>query len=168
MVTAAKKRSSTRAIAELLGVSSGRVASLFRCMDIAEEEITKVWPRDANGKPTDPSPITLAPSLFRACLPPQDFVDKHEGLYRHHVRELVQRSKTKSASYAVATEAEVLVGILAASQLAPLTHDGMVLAEPLFESVMGSKFGVHTAEQWAGQYDELLAEARRKVKTGRA
>lgn len=146
----------------LIGASLGSVVSqMFRHMEIAEEEIAAVYPRDAQNKPTDP------PGLFMACTTPEGFSGKSETLYRHHVREMIARSKTKKPNYSLATEAECLVGILYASHAAPLTHEGMVLAERLFERVMRTTFGKHTPEQWAGQFDEALSVARRKVRTGR-
>lgn len=135
--------------------------TLFGCMEIADEEITRAYPRGPGNKPTDP------PGLFKACAPAEYFRHKSEKLYRHHVRELIARSRTKKPDYALATEAECLIGILDASKVAPLTTEGMVLAERLFERVMEKTFGTHTAEQWPRQFDEALADARRKVRTQR-
>lgn len=133
----------------------------FDLIEIAEEEIASAYPRK-NGKPTDP------PGLFMALCPSEVFRDKSDSVFRHHVRELIARSRTKRPDYSIATEAEVLLGMLEASKVAPLTTQGMVIVDRLFPKITGREFGVHTAEQWPGQYDEALSEARRKVKTGRA
>src|SRR5688500_17081271 len=103
-----------------------------------------------------------------ACCPNEAFYLKSETVYRHHVRELIERSRTKKPDYVLATEAEVLLGMLEASKVAPLTSEGMLIVDRLFPKIMGKAFTDEPQrEQWAHQYDEALHVARRKVRTRR-
>lgn len=163
------KEALARAVREIAGHSlySQMTFALDLC-EVAEEEIAKAYPREAPtkrypaGKPTDPD------GLFTACCPNEAFYLKSEIVYRHHVRELIERSRTKKPDYSLATEAEVLLGMLEASKVAPLTSEGMCIVDRLFPKITGKSFtDKPTPEQWAHQYDEALHVARRKVRTGR-
>lgn len=140
----------------LLGPSARRFASVFRAMAIADEELR------AAGNP---------PGVFIHLCIPESLSGMHESLYRAHAREIIRRVGTGRLA-SEATEAELLVGMVHASMAAPLNRDGEVLYHALFRRVMGDA----TADsmgfapprvQWAGQLDELLAEARRKLRTKR-
>lgn len=153
-----------------LGVSMPTgVSFAFACTDVAEHEIEGAYPR-RRGKRTDPD------GLFLACCPNELFAGKLLAVYTQHVRELIKRSRTDKPNYSLATEAEVLLGIMEASKHAPLGNEGMLLAERLFERVLGRPLpgrplpdsgGHQERERWPGQFEEVLAEARRKVRTGR-
>lgn len=138
-----------------------RVRRALRLLQVAEAEIENAYPRGEDGRPTDP------PGLFAALQPNGLFETIHHDVFRHHVRELIERSRSKKPVYSTATEAEVLLGLMGASKIAPLNSEAMVVVTRLFEKVVGKSFGAPVREAWAGQFEETLAEARRKVRTGR-
>lgn len=163
------KEDMERAAREIMGGGLyNRFAFALDLREIAEEEVDRAYPREKPtkrypaGKPTEPE------GLLNACCPSDLFYQKSEKLYRHHVRELIARSREKRPDYSLATEAEVLIGMLGASQIAPLNSLGMCVVDRLFPKIMGKAFtDKPTPEQWAHQFDESLLEARRKVRTGR-
>lgn len=131
----------------------GFVRAFHRTMtlrEIAESEVDSAGVRD-----------DVLPHLA-----PGPFLDLVPDLYRDHVREVCRRKGTR-VTLDVATEAEVLVGLMEASLVAPLREDGALLYDRIFFRIFGKRFGEEPREQWKGQLAELLSEARRKVPTGR-
>lgn len=146
-------------VREILG---GDLCNAFELLDICGEECERA------------GVIRTMPSeVWRMLAPSDAFAHTDTRVYRSHVRELVRRYKT-SEPYDLGTEAEVLLGLVQTSQVAPLTQGGAALYHRLFRSVVGPE--AHDSvldgmepprERWKGQADELLHEARRKVRTGR-
>lgn len=147
------------------GGETNRIRRIFDLMEIAEEELERVFPAK-KGEPK---------GIFLAVQPHEEFEFKDVYVYRMHVRELCERAK-RGDDLNVATNAEMLMAILRASQTAPLNTEGMVLAEHLFRSVYGADskaakqvFGnaPMTREMYEGQLQEALHDARRKVRVQR-
>lgn len=132
-------------------------------MGIAEDEIRRAYP--SGGEPRE---------LFLACCPSALIQGLTDDVFRAHAREQVARSRSRTPHYELATEAEILAGLLQAATVAPLRTPGMVLADELFRRVMGLEAWAKlnpstepTREEWPGQFNEELTAARRRVRTGR-
>lgn len=126
------------------------VTGAFARMAIAEEMIHEAFP----SKDLEPR------GLFLACRSPllDGLTDQ---VYRAHVAEQIQRSRSRTPRFEEATEAEILAGLLQAATVAPLRTSGMVLADRLFGRVMGWRFEeAPTHEEWPGQFNEELTAAR--------
>lgn len=135
-----------------------RLRSTFRSVEIAEEEIARGYP----------DPRDCPPELFMACIPPRILRPLRSELYRAHARELVERSKLRKPVYKLPTKAEVLAGLLEASKRAPLNRAGMALADRLFTEIFGWSFESEPArEEWPGQLEEELEQARHRMAAGR-
>jgi hypothetical protein len=106
------------------------------------------------------------PDWLLPHLAPGPFLFKHRSLYRAHVQELIARAGT-TTKLDLGTKAEVVLGLVEASLVAPLTQGGALLYERLFEAIVGERYAVRKTEGYRGQYDDLLREARGKVRSGR-
>lgn len=143
------------ALESLLGSAGRRLVSVFRAMEVADRLL-----REA-GNP---------PIFMHLCIP-EVLSGKHERLYAAHAAEIIARVGTGVLA-SEATDAELLAAMVQTSLAAPLNRDGELLYHALFRRVMGDEqadaLGLQRPrERWAGQLDELLREARRKVRTGR-
>lgn len=146
-------------VREILG---GDLCRAFELLDIGSEEAER-----AGVLRTMPSEMfmMLAPGdIFRSVLP---------DVYRSHVRELLARFKA-GEPLDLGTTAEVLLGMVETSTKAPLNTSGAALYHSLFRRVMGEARyqrllgdAPPPRERYDGQLEELEAEARRKVRTGR-
>lgn len=137
---------------------------LFDAMELAEEEIAAAM---RGGTAEQAARIHGA---FGELQPPPALCDlRNRELYRHHVRELLGRAAV-GADLTPGTEAEVLVVLMHTSLKAPLTRGGLSLYARTMRSVFGddcsAAAGVEIHEDWPGELDELLNDARRL--TGRA
>lgn len=140
--------------AALLGPGLARA---FKLLDICIEEANAVG--------------NVSSELWQLCAPNEVFAGPiSPEVYRSHVRELLTSAKA-GRPLDVGTEAEVLIGLMYTSQVAPLTDGGALLYHYLFPRIMGqeayTKLPGGPCEQWAGQTQELLTEARKKVRTSR-
>lgn len=124
---------------------------------------------EACGDVMEAEGLTADRSLPMTVLaPPADMRGMHLDVYRAHVRELCTRwrgsgaraPRARQAELDRLTRAEILAGLVGASQLAPLDRVGLALYSRLFQEVFPeSDLGVDLgAERWPGQLDELLGE----------
>lgn len=127
------------------------VRRAFELMRIAEVEIEARYPK----RPQQPE------GIFVALCPPRGFDEYADALYRAHAREMVARDPK---DWPDPTEAECLVAIMAASLKAPLTSGGQMFAERLYVRVMDPVFETDAQEDWPHQFDEMLFEAKRKLR----
>lgn len=157
-------------VAKVLG---GEGAEIVRCLDLLEicMEVLETAGIDRR----------LSSERFMLLKPGEAFDSVDVRVYRHHVGELITRfeladegERTDVCRLDRATLAEVLVGLMHASLVAPLTRDGSMLYHYCFEEIFGKAIARDVfdgydspRERWAGQLSEELGEARRKVKTGR-
>jgi hypothetical protein len=103
------------------------------------------------------------PGLFLALQPPGILRDMHV-LYEPHAKELCERCKA-GEDLRPGTKAEVLAGLMHTSLKTPLTSSGMALTERLFRECTEHDVGIDVGrEAYPGELDELLAEARRKLR----
>jgi hypothetical protein len=137
-----------------------RIRATFDMMGIAEEEIA-----DAMRAARTRWVRARLDASFGVLTPPPAMVGKASALYVYHVREMLARVAS-GADTRPGTDAEVLVGLLAASVVAPLDGTGTMLAEKLFrrvfpdaERVLGPGTGTH--ETYPGEMAARLEEARR-------
>lgn len=149
-------------LASLLPPSLARAAvSTFQLIDIADEEITA-------SKRRHPKRVDEINAVFAHLFPPARFKELDPRVYRHHVRELVERAAGaddhgSATPMTLATAAEVLVTLMEQSLRAPLAQQYAALYETLFLQVMGAKVpGEPVREPWPGASAELLAALRRK------
>lgn len=112
----------------------------------------------------------IPPSLLS---PPPGFATLHCDVYRSHVRELCARY-VGGERLDLATDAELLVSLSEASLRAPLRRGPDGLFHQLFLRVMGPEAYESACEgaeppvpQWPGELEEVAAEARRRLHTGR-
>lgn len=146
-------------VREIVG---GEFCRVLELMDICTEEAERAGVL-----------ASMPTAVFMALRPGDAFARCLPCVYRSHVRELLTRY-TKKERLDLGTEAEVLLGLVETSLKLPLNQAGAALYHALFLRVMGEE--VHQRilggddpphEQWKGQIEEFLYEARRKAKTGR-
>ncbi len=150
------------------GIIGRPMAHAFECMSIAGEEL------EASGlDPVGPNRHPHGAELWAMLAPSDIFEHCDLRVFRAHVRELLERART-GAPLDVGTKAEVLLGLVETSLVAPLSPTGVTIHHWLFRDIFGAE--VHDkilegssqpAEPWAGRRDEMFAECARKVKTGR-
>jgi hypothetical protein len=116
---------------------------------------------------------SMPKEAFFALKPGDAFMGVDTRAYRHHVVELLGRYKA-GTSLQPGTEAEVLLGLVETSRVAPLNQGGAALYHRLFRRVIGPEAHDQVLEgmtapreRWDGQTDELLHEARPQVRSGR-
>lgn len=102
--------------------------------------------------------------------PPEGFRGKRMEVYRAHVRELCGRWKRtrKVADLDHPTSAEVLLGLMETSLVAPLTQTGIALYSRIFAEIFGEDtvpelLKYAEREAWEGQVDEELARLKRRT-----
>lgn len=138
------------------------VQGAFAQMEIAEEEISDFMTRYPRQK-----------DAINACFFPLRWVldtEAPEPVFRHHVRELLQRVVDET-SLSPGTVAEVLMMLHRTSLAAPLGAQSAALYVELFESVFGDTLGesdVVIQEPWSGASQELLYDARRRLTLDRS
>ena len=136
-----------------------RVAFTFDCVGIAEEELKAAkLPKDQDSR------------VFRAGCPSPPLCDKGIGLYRAHIRELIERAR-EGADLRPATDAELLAVVSETSLIAPLSAGAVATAAYLFERVFPDQadavFGSgndRPRASWPGQVSEYLTDMRRKFR----
>jgi hypothetical protein len=149
----APRRADPREI--LGGVLGARVADLFDCMAVAEEELdaARLTPEQRS-------------QAFGFLCPTTPIRGKSLDLYRAHVRELLGRLR-EGATLEPGTLAECLSVCLYTAGDAPLRQEGQALAEWLYAAVFPhdpARLGASTMpERWEGQVQEDLAVLRRKL-----
>lgn len=128
------------------------VARLFDLMGIAEAELAAVG----------------APDAFGACWPTPVLREyPAEPLYRSHVRELGRRFLERGDPRP-ATDAELLASMMLTALRAPLSTEGANVVEELCRRAMPEisaklpELG-GARESWAGQIEEDIGAARRKL-----
>ena len=136
------------------------LARVFRCQAIAEEEITAAKKRNKKAN---------FDGHFMALKPPASFIGKSDDLYRHHVRELLERvAKVASRNpLSPATKAEVLAKLMDESLIAPPSSQYVALAPALFREVFpnsGIDLGVDDGQPWPTSNEELLADLRKRLR----
>lgn len=111
--------------------------------------------------------------MFMMLCPVESMSRAQPSVYRSHARELIERY-VSGEPLDLGTKAEVLLGMVDTSLVAPLNPGGTALYHHLFRDVMGEDayrelFGdtQPPRERWPGETAELLDEARRQVRSGR-
>ncbi len=152
-----------RKLSDLLPKNCARVVDrTFDFMGVAEDEIAAAMKgtkslerkRRING-------------VFLALMP-GPLIDLTEEVYRHHCRELIARAANEQDLYP-GTTAEVLQMLEQTSLRSPLNRQGIALYERLFREVFGSlpEGREPTPEPWEGATDEMLRDARRRLRKAR-
>lgn len=139
---------------------AGAVRFTFDCMEAAEDEIARAkrrWPKS----------VAKVDAAFLALMPTPVFRGKAIEVYRSHVVELLGRARV-GTKLEPATEAEVLLALLAMSLIAPPSQQYAALADALFATVMPAAYakldkGHGASEPWPGASAELLGTMRRKL-----
>ena len=151
---------------EILGSElSGVISSIFKRMDIAEDEIAKGQKRWPKSKDV----IWGAFGALVATDPIREFPDK---LYRAHCAELIDRvgdwwlvdDKDAKIDLSLATDAELCGACSTASLGVPLSQDAQLAYINAFERIFGEDILDHewaSREQWPGHAEE----AERKLKS---
>jgi hypothetical protein len=146
-------------VREVLGTDVCRAFDLF---DICTEETERAGVLGS-----------MSSEMFKLLAPNEEFKHTAPEVYRSHVRELIERYKAAQPLDA-GTDAEVLLGLMHASQVAPLNRGGAALYHRMFRRVMGEESyrGIFDdleppRERWPGECDELETDARRKVRSRR-
>ena len=147
-----------------LGEGSG-FARAFAALDIATEEIARFERAHGKGR-------RISAALFKATCPSPFFNGGyHEQVFRHHVRELLERA-LRGEQMHLGTDAEALLAMREASLASPLNRDGEAVFHHLFRTVMGERAyretcGNHVPpDRGEGRLAELLHEARTNVARG--
>ncbi len=155
------------AASELLGAGvASTIAHTFRCMEIAEEEISAA-------KARRPLLATQLHDGFRELCPPQVLREAGERLYRAHCRELLDRIATGSP-LRPATTAELLAVLQAMSLAAPLERAATVLYWDRFGELFpadAARIRSEVGPLAADSYDQVRAkelEAKLRRQLGRA
>lgn len=134
----------------------GRVARVFDFMGIAEEELARLGVKRKGDL---------------AALFPGEFLHYDEELYRHHARELVERMRRDQRT-SLGTRAEVLLTMMKASLVSPLTRAGQAVYEHLFAELFpehAKRLGiVPCAPVHPTQVEDDIGVARRKLDGVRA
>jgi len=144
------------AMAPILGEN---IASLFRLMGIAEEEIAEAIKRH----PLEAIQINRAFSVL--CPRMNLFAHKTQELYRHHAREILERVRSGEDTRP-GTKAEVLAALAESSFASVLNESAHVLADRLMADIFPE---YQQPEGWApqewmdGAADDALKAARRLV-----
>lgn len=143
--------------------SGSAIASAFRRMGIAEEEIDvakKRWPRRR----------TVIHGAFR-FLCASHLGRFSDEVYRAHAREIIGRVM-RGEDLKPGTDAEILVLLSEASLVAPLASDYAFAMSHVFHRVFpnagADRFEHAGRESHRGALDEILAECRRKTARDRA
>jgi hypothetical protein len=145
-------------VREVLGKGADRIMRIFDIMGVAEEEIAE---REAGFSGEARARIHDA---FRYLAPNELVSAATTDVYRHHVREILDRIDL-GEDVRPATKAEVMVLISRASLEAPPTYEAGALMLDIFNEVFPKKrmpVEGHFAAVKASEKDELLAELRRK------
>lgn len=144
---------------DLLG--SNKIAKAFEAIETAFEAMeTAERVLAENG-------LTDDPNMFKLLQPTEAMLALVPRVYESHAEELCRRYLA-GGDTRLATKAEVLLSLMHTSFMSPLNHDGCMLYERLFVDVMGALpfelDGVKYKEEWPGQFEEALAEARVKLR----
>lgn len=157
------------AATDLLGAGvAGTIAHAFRCMEIAEEEISAA-------KARRPLLATQLHDGFRELCPPDVLREAGERLYRAHCRELLDRIAT-SSPLQPATTAELLGLLQAMSLAAPLERTTTALYWDRFAELFpadAARIRSEVGRVATDSYDqvrakELEARFRRQLARSRA
>ncbi len=152
----------TQAIQTLFGAAGSVVNSTFRRMDIAEQEI-------AAAQKHTPRCKVLINGVFQLACPSMVLHNKSDDLYRHHVRELIDRVIAGDDTRP-GTRAEVLASMVDTSLDSPLNRAGQAVYEHLFAELYGTaklkELGLETAlakEFGGGQVQDDIHAAQRRL-----
>ena len=145
-----------------LGIDIGAINSIFRAMEIAEEEIDKAQERH-------PEAAEAIDDAFKMLTISRVFRGRPYELYRAHCAELLDRVAT-GEDLELATRAEVLVSLADASLEVPLSHTAGALYLDLFTEVFGEEKVAELGMTESARYTvaperaktELMATLRRK------
>lgn len=108
-------------------------------------------------------PVDEPAGIFRLLMPPAEFQGCAFELYASHAAQLVDRL-ADGTSVELATDAEVLLALSAASLKAPLNRDGQLVMETLFARIFPGRVESRPPpESYTGHFDELLGELRRRL-----
>jgi hypothetical protein len=146
--------------------------SAFKQIEVVEQEIErmiKLYPKRK---------IYLYNSFMMFGEDASKFGDYDLRLWRHHVRELLQRVAeplSRKEDREMGTDAEALIAFSTASLAAPLTHDGTMAFATLFENVYGKakmhEMFDHADEMYHESYKnagkELVSIAKRGTSKAR-
>lgn len=144
---------------ELFGTQRVAIRACFDAMQIAEEEIARMYPTRA----AEPA------GLFEALVIPPSMRGLTSEVFRAHAAELVGRAH-RHEDLALATRAEVLVSALAAATVAPPREAGAALIDLLFREILPADYanlddlGAAPRESWAGQVEEDIRAAQRGMR----
>jgi hypothetical protein len=154
---------------QVLGPMGSLLDSLFKQMEIAEDEIAAAkerWP-DSRDELHD---------SFKLLQPEAGMFERlNEGLYRQHCRELLERVANGASrnELALGTKAEVLRLMSEWSLENSPGHEASALMAWLFSELFPGALGddaPSTPEPWEGRNAELFSELQRKIarRTSRA
>lgn len=162
-------RTPKKTLATLLDETMGdgvaaRISRAFELMEVAEQEIRTIVLRLLD-EGADVA-ARRAWNAFGALYPPPALQGKPEGLYRLHVRDLLERASA-GVPLAEGSKAEVLLAISAATLASRLDADveqlGLALAAEAFPEQAGVLLE-GSRESYAGARAEVLRELRRKCR----
>lgn len=144
------------------GVSWGAIGALLRHMDIDEDEIAKAQARH-------PGREKIIWRGFRLLYPNAYLHGAPEPVYRHHCAELLDRV-AQGFDTTLGTDAEVMMGLSAASLKSPLKHTAAVLYARLFRAILPDALvaeGTAQLSTWADDetVGRLLAELSKKCQS---
>jgi hypothetical protein len=164
-----KKRTSEKILEAICSMDNSlgsRVGSIFRHMEIAEEEIASAMSRF----PDIASAIN--DKCFMLCFTPTIMTDKGDIVYRAFCREIIERFAL-GRSTDEATDAEMLCLILEATWKSPLTHNASSAAYILFskifdttitEKIIRENDGPILTEEYRGAAQEIIDVGKRKYR----
>lgn len=142
---------------DLLPAPMGSVVSeVFRCMEVAEEEI------ETTGLTAE-----QRREAFGILVPSGPLRGKAVEVYRAHVREILGRL-ARGEDLKPGTDAECLCACLYAAGDAPLRQEGQAVTEWLFARVFPERAAAvigedRARERWDGQVLEDVAQLRRRL-----
>jgi hypothetical protein len=135
------------AIAEILGRD---LVGIFGLMEVAEEELARAGD---------------SPGAFLLLRPTLNMSQRRSELYRAHCRELLQRladGVKPGRAMAQATDAEIVLGLAATCERAPLRHEYAVVYQVCFGRIFPEKVEEMQLETELDLYerDTVLVEVR--------
>lgn len=140
----------------IAGTRMGTVGSVFRLVEVAEEEI-------AAAALKYPEKAAELRASFNPLLFPGQFTNFSKDVYRAHARELLERV-AKGENTKPGTDAECLVALSLASLKAPLTSGHLAAMERVFATVYPDKVDQNIGRAaWPTETDEILSEIKAKI-----
>lgn len=141
----------------LLGLTDRHpLVATLDALEVADAAVRSRWPQGNEPK-----------GLFLALMPPLSLRGKAPQLYASFANELAERALHREA-LEPATDAEVLVAMMATATRTPLNQEGQLVAEVLFERIFPGVVPMSTRESYRGQLEESLRALRHRLRVPRS